>query len=213
MAETNEPEMLHRVEQTDYFKTRVAVFLAPIPAEILERTEKIAQSVGLTQNSKILDVGTGTGALIAHFLEASVKPENIIGLDLTDAMLQNARARFPEVHFICGDVLDVDKLLEAQPVHILRQYDAVFFNACFGNLFDQQTALEKTSKLLSKNGSIVISHPLGARFVKALHESDPSIVPFLLPDRIQLDTWAKLLNLKVADFIDEKDFYLARLQK
>ncbi|MBC7997983.1 MAG: class I SAM-dependent methyltransferase [Leptolyngbya sp.] len=213
MSETDEPKSSHKVEQTDYFKTRVAVFLAPIPAEILGRTEKIALSVGLTQNTKILDVGTGTGALIAHFLGASVKPENIVGLDLTDAMLENARARFPKVHFICGDVLEVDKVVEGQPVHVLRQYDAVFFNACFGNLFDQQLALEKTSKLLRENGSIVISHPLGSRFVKSLHESDPSIVPFSLPDRMQLDSWAKLLNLKVAEFTDEKDFYLARLQK
>lgn len=213
MPEKHQDENVHKVEQTEYFKNRVNVFLAPIPGDILARTEKIAQCPGLEARTRILDVGTGTGALIKHFLEAGVEAQNIVGLDLTDAMLENARQRFPEVQFICGDVLEVDTVLARLPDTIPRHFDAVFFNACFGNLFDQKLALEKTTALLSEHGVIVISHPLGAHFVKALHESDPAIVPFLLPEREQLEAWADFLHLKIAEFTDEKDFYLARLQK
>ncbi|MCC7531850.1 MAG: class I SAM-dependent methyltransferase, partial [Candidatus Melainabacteria bacterium] len=180
----------------------------PIPDEILARTQKIAESAGLSESSQVLDVGTGTGALITHFLSLGVKQENITAVDLSAEMLRRAKERYPKVEFIRLDVLDADALIGKSD-----HFDAVFFNACFGNLFDQKLALQKTSALLRSGGSIIISHPLGKRFVKALHDGDPQIVPYLLPEKDQLDCWATTLGTKLVEFIDEPDFYLARLAK
>lgn len=196
----------HAEAQREYFRSRVSVFLQKIPEEILARTRKIAESAGLNEGSQVLDVGTGTGALIVHFLELGVKQENITGVDLSEEMLKNARERFPKVHFIKADILDADTVIGQA-----NQFDAVFFNACFGNIFDQKLALQKTQALLRSGGSIIISHPLGKRFVKALHDSDPEIVPYLLPEKEALDAWAKELNIKLVKFVDEPDFYLASL--
>ncbi len=206
MAAAGEKKDSHANAQREYFRSRISVFLQPIPEEILARTQKIAESAGLNEGSQVLDVGTGTGALIVHFLELGVKQENITGVDLSEEMLKNARERFPQVHFIKADILDADTVIGKA-----NQFDAAFFNACFGNIFDQKMALEKTKALLRSGGSIVISHPLGKRFVKALHDSDPEIVPHFLPERDQLNTWSKELNMQLAEFIDEPDFYLARL--
>ena len=206
MAGSGKGKETHADMQQEYFRSHVGIFLQPIPDEILARTKKIAESADLNASSQVLDVATGTGALVVHFLELGVKPENITGVDLTDAMLNQARERFPQVNFINADILDADTAI-GKP----NQFDAAFFNACFGNLYDQKLALKKTQKQLRSGGCIIISHPLGKRFVKALHDADPEIVPFLLPEKEQLLQWASELNLKLADFVDEPDFYLAKL--
>jgi riboflavin kinase len=206
LAGSGKGKETHADLQQEYFRSHVGVFLQPIPEEILARTKKIAESAGLNAGSQVLDVATGTGALIVHFLELDVKEENIVGVDLTDAMLNQARERFPKVNFINADILDTDAVI-GKP----DQFDAIFFNACFGNLYDQKLALERTRKLLRSGGCIIISHPLGKRFVKALHNSDPAIVPFLLPEKEQLLQWANELGLKLEEFVDEPDFYLAKL--
>jgi ubiquinone/menaquinone biosynthesis C-methylase UbiE len=198
----------HADAQREYFRSRVSVFLQPIPEEILARTKKIAESAGLNEGSQVLDVGTGTGALIVHFLELGVKQENITGVDLSEEMLKNARERFPKVNFIRADILDADTVIGKA-----NQFDAVFFNACFGNIFDQRLALKKTHAPLRSGGSIIISHPLGKRFVKALHDSDPEIVPHFLPDQTKLQIWASELSMYLSTFIDEEDFYLAQLSR
>ena len=206
MAAAGEKKETHAEAQREYFRSRISVFLQPIPEEILARTRKIAESAGLNEGSQVLDVGTGTGALIVHFLELGVKQANITGVDLSEEMLKNARERFPEVNFVRADILDADTVIGKA-----NQFDAVFFNACFGNIFDQKLAMAKTNALLRSGGSIIISHPLGKRFVKALHDSDPEIVPHFLPERDLLNIWSKELNMQLAEFIDEPDFYLARL--
>jgi len=206
LAAAGEKKETHAEAQREYFRSRISVFLQPIPEEILARTRKIAESAGLNEGSQVLDVGTGTGALIVHFLELGVKQANITGVDLSEEMLKNARERFPEVNFVRADILDADTVIGKA-----NQFDAVFFNACFGNIFDQKLAMAKTNALLRSGGSIIISHPLGKRFVKALHDSDPEIVPHFLSERDLLNIWSKELNMQLAEFIDEPDFYLARL--
>lgn len=206
MAAHNE-KCKHADAQREYFRSRISVFLQPIPEEILARTKKIAESANLNAGSQVLDVGTGTGALIVHFLDLGVQQENITGVDLSDDMLKVARERFPHVKFLKADILDADTAIGKA-----KQFDAVFFNACFGNIYDQKMALEKTQAVLNRNGSIVISHPLGKRFVKALHDSDPSIVPYLLPEKDQLLAWAEDLKMQLVEYVDEPDFYLARLK-
>ena len=66
--------------------------------------------------------------------------------------------------------------------------------------------------LLAPNGRIVISHPLGNRFVKSLHTNEPHIVPHLLPDKAQLESWSELLTFEVEHFENRDDFYLAILR-
>ena len=59
----------------------------------------------------------------------------------------------PQVRTWCGDIVDVPA---AQ-----GPADAVFFNACFGNMHDQHAALRAACRLLRPGGHVVISHPLG----------------------------------------------------
>jgi riboflavin kinase len=158
-------------------------------------------------------VATGAGALVGHFLEAGVKPENIVGVDLSSEMLSIARSRFPSVCFHQGDIAILRQPLPSNfPKHI-ELFDAVFFNACFGNMWDQQESLAAAARLMSDKGQIVISHPLGYGFVDSLHRNEPHIVPHRLPGEAELEILCAETNLMVAYAEIEKNFYLVRLRK
>ncbi len=203
----------HLKAQSQYFDTRADIFLQPIPDPIRKKTLAIVQSADLKADAKVLDVGTGAGVLIQHFLEEGVEAGGIVGCDLSTGMLNNAKERFPHVFFWQGDVADLKRPLpESFPEHI-DAFDAVFFNACFGNMWDQNETLKAALGLLSSNGRIVISHPLGNRFVKSLHTNEPHIVPHLLPDQTQLESWSQPLGFEVTHFENRDDFYLAILRK
>jgi len=58
--------------------------------------------------SRLLDVGTGTGALVPYFLAEGVPGEGILAIDVAPRMLEHARGRFPDVAFVEADFLGPD---------------------------------------------------------------------------------------------------------
>jgi ubiquinone/menaquinone biosynthesis C-methylase UbiE len=195
----------HDEMQAAYFDERSDWFLQPIPEEIRERTRQIIREAQLTPLSRVLDVGTGAGVLIEHIIAAGVPEHQIVGCDLSTAMLANAKSKYPAVEFWQGDVVDFPETFGS--------FDAVTINACFGNFFDQEKVIDRLSKLLSPRGCILISHPLGARFVAQLHAGEPHIVPHLLPDAKLLESWAVKYGLSVEKLIDEPKLYVALLRR
>jgi len=197
--------------QSEYFNSRTDIFLQPIPKAVKDKTRKIVGEAKLTTESRVLDVGTGVGVLIEHFLEFNVPEGNIVGCDLSKGMLSKASVRYPNISFWNGDFLEFDAADLPASWKGGSAFDAIFFNACFGNMFNQSEVIKHATALLAAQGIIVISHPLGKKFVKQLHESDPLIVPHFLPEKDQLVKWEKEYDLALTEFTDEIDFYLAIL--
>lgn len=194
----------HADQQRVYFDQRTFVFTQPIPAAVQKRTRRIVEAARLDSQARVLDVGTGVGVLVPHFLSQGVRPENIMGCDLSPNMLDEARRRYPDVRFWQGDFLEFPEQFGT--------FDAIFFNACFGNFYDQGKVLEKGAALLSGEGRLVISHPMGARFVAQLRAAEPEIVPHCLPGREAFMEWATRFGLILATFVDEADLYIAILR-
>ncbi|MBK9143768.1 MAG: class I SAM-dependent methyltransferase [Candidatus Melainabacteria bacterium] len=201
----------HLEMQKRYFDQRVDFFCQPIPESIKERTGQIVASAGLEADSTVLDVGTGIGVLVGHFLAEGVQASRIVGCDLSSRMLAQAKKKYPEVHFWLGDIVDLSIPLPRDFPGDIKSFSFVFFNACFGNMFDQVEALKAASVLTRGRGTIVISHPLGAGFVDSLHRSEPEIVPHLLPDLEDYQSWAETVGYRIDHFDDRPGFYLARL--
>ena len=64
---------------------------------------RAAQLTRARPGDRVLDVCTGTGAL-AQLLRRRVGVSGeVVGIDLTEAMLEVARTRVPEVRFVVGD--------------------------------------------------------------------------------------------------------------
>ncbi|HEY9871532.1 MAG TPA: class I SAM-dependent methyltransferase [Candidatus Obscuribacterales bacterium] len=195
----------HAEQQRAYFDQRTFVFTQPIPPAVQERTRKIVEAARLDSQARVLDVATGIGVLVPHILSQGVRPENIMGCDLSPKMLDEARRRYPDVPFWQGDFLDFP--------HEFGPFDAIFFNACFGNFYDQGRVLQKAAALLSSDGRLLISHPMGARFVAQLRAAEPEIVPHCLPGRQALLEWATGLGLILDAFVEEADLYIAVLRR
>lgn len=211
MVESNREQ--HNQLQKEYFDKRAELFRQPIPEDVHERTLEIIKRAHLRPGDCILDVGTGGGVLIGHFLAAGVAQTNIVGCDLSQHMLANARAHFPAVFFWHGDFLDFH--LTPKPPGLppnIDRFDSIFFNACFANMLDRRRSLTHCLEVLRDDGQVVISHP-APEFVSALHVSDPEIVPHLLPNRDELDLWCKELGFSMADYACDALFYLAILKR
>jgi SAM-dependent methyltransferase len=206
---SQEDRSQHNRLQVEYFEKRADVFQQTIPEDIQQRSEYIVKSACIEQESRILDVGTGTGVLIGHFLANGARQCNIVGCDLSPRMLSLAATHYDRVFFWLGDVMDLSlsALPPKFPSH-LAGFDLIFFNACFANMHDRRAVLQHSRELLMPGGRVVVSHPAPS-FVSWLHESDPDIVPHLLPSKDEAEAWSKDLGFTLKHYETNEVLYLA----
>jgi len=104
---------------------------------------------GTVDTTRVLDLGTGTGALAARFAALGCR---VLGVDLSDGMLEQARIRVPDAEFRQLD------LLGAWDALAHRRFDAVV-SAYVLHEFVPETRLEllsRLSALLEPSGRVVI---------------------------------------------------------
>ena len=99
---------------------------------------------------RILDVGCGSGmstlALRNRFPEAE-----IVGLDLSASMLENAKKLLPDVKWIQRDC--------SENLEDLGQFDLVFSNAFLQWLSDQENFIKNIRKCIIENGILALQIP------------------------------------------------------
>ena len=183
----------HNARQASAFDEAASFFASSdaVPAAVWPALGEIATAAAASlprcdgddgrPGPRVLDVGTGTGALLPFYEASGIELDGVTGVDLSGEMLAAARERFPAATFVNADLCDLEPPEEAE-----RLFDAVVFNAVFGNVYDQGAALAAACALLKPGGRLLISHPLGASFVRELRASDPSVVPHELPSRESL---------------------------
>ena len=81
-------------------------------------------SFNVLPNSKVLEVGCGTGELLN-----AVKPSYGVGLDISPKMISIAKQRYPKLHFYCQDIDNLD---------LNDKFDYVFLSGLLGDLEDIQ---------------------------------------------------------------------------
>ena len=54
-------------------------------------------------NRRVLDIGCGSGEVLAHFMHWDALPHNLYGVDLLDKSIEMAKRRFPGLHFQQGN--------------------------------------------------------------------------------------------------------------
>lgn len=121
------------------------------PPEVVPRLQAIAAAgAPLGPASRVLDVGTGAGVLIPFYKALGVAEANVTGVDVSPGMLAVARRRYPRAAFWEGDIADF------VPGEGAGLFDAVYFNAVFGNLYDQLAALEAVGRAAARGARVVI---------------------------------------------------------
>ncbi|HZT87359.1 MAG TPA: bifunctional class I SAM-dependent methyltransferase/glycosyltransferase family 2 protein [Stellaceae bacterium] len=104
----------------------------------------------IPENSRVLELGCGTGHLLA-----ALKPSLGVGVDFSEAMIDEARKRHPDANlsFLLGDIEDPDL------VRSLRgPFDAILIVDTLGSLEDCQAMLERLHALCGRRTRLIVVH-------------------------------------------------------
>ena len=111
----------------------------------------------------ILEIGTGTGALIPLLAERA-PAARLTSVDLAHAMLLHARARRPGAWLVEADV-------HRLPFAAGRSFDLAICHNSFPHFADRRAALAELRRVLRPAGSLLILHNLGRERVNAIHRA------------------------------------------
>ncbi len=106
----------------------------------------------------ILDVGCGTGALVSQIAGSGA---SVLGTDASSDMITSAKNAYPKLNF---EVVDATKL----PYN--SDFDAVFSNATFHWIEDQEGLIKGLHKSLKTNGRLVAEFG-GKRNIKSITDA------------------------------------------
>ena len=87
---------------------------------------QIVDKTNPTSESVILDVGSGTGH---HVAKLANKGFNVVGLDISPAMVKEAKTKFPEAasSFKVGDAINLSEFRNNSFTHIMCMYFTIYY--------------------------------------------------------------------------------------
>ncbi len=94
------------------------------------------------ERARILECGCGTGSLLA-----SLTPKDGVGIDTSEAMIEQARGDYPDLAFKVADAVTYDRQTDFQTVLMVN---------LIGLLEDIQAAFQNARQLLASDGRLVI---------------------------------------------------------
>jgi trans-aconitate methyltransferase len=118
-------------------------------AFVWQHGESLVELLQPSVGERILDLGCGTGHLMARIAEAGAE---VIGLDSSAAMLEQARAAYPALSFVQGD---------ARAFAFDQPFDAVFSNAVLHWITQPESVIRCVCAALRPGGRFVAE--LGGR--------------------------------------------------
>lgn len=176
----------------------------------------------------VLDVGCGDGALLPYLMAAGADQGRYVGLDLSPAMIEKAKAK---LKYKKGKSKTVSKGKKEKPPSFLQgnflthprclpptKFDIVMLNGVmqFFSTAMHREVLSKARSLLKPGGRILISHVNGGDFVKEEKVGNPATVLSVMPTVTELIALCnEVEGLKMMPDLDEAglgDFYLVSLE-
>ena len=149
----------------------------------------------IPKKSNILEIGCGVGDLLA-----SLEPERGVGIDISEAMIANAKKNFPQFEFLVGDVEVLESLNKIQGT-----FDYILLSDTIGYLDDCQSTLNLLHKFCKQETRIVVSYfsyfwqPI-LKFAEILRLKMPQVELNFLPT----DDIRNLLSLADFDVVKEE---------
>lgn len=95
-------------------------------------------------NSSVCDLGCGSGDLLA-----CLEPSRGVGIDLSPALIEQARRLYPTFEFLVGDCEDLTRE---------ESFDYVVLSNVIGDLYDVQKAFGSLHQLCRPDTRIIITH-------------------------------------------------------
>ena len=110
-----------------------------------ETVEKLIELLHIGSDSAVLDMGCGTGNY-ADALQQVAK--SVIGIDSSTGMIEQARAKFPELALICGDVTSLPFGSEA--------FDGAFTIQVLHHVEERELFLTEAYRVIRKGACLAI---------------------------------------------------------
>lgn len=120
------------------------------------------------KNKNIIDLGCGTGRF--SFLFESMNPKSIIGIDLSEKMIEigldNAKRKNSIVKFVQGNLEDLSDIK-------LESIDFVFSSTTLHYIKNLNNIMEQINRILTSGGTCILSiiHPVYSACYPILHEN------------------------------------------
>lgn len=173
-----------------------------------EKINTLLSKLNIIDNSKVLDIGTGTGVLIP-FLKSSNPNGYIKGVDISSEMLNIARKKFGNIEKVSFELVDVEQDV------INETYDSIVLYSMFPHLKDKTNTIKKlVEKNLKKNGQLIIAHSNSREFLNNMHKEKNKCVSEdrLIPVIDQKCLFEKA-GLKVVDSFENNEIYYLVINK
>jgi ubiquinone/menaquinone biosynthesis C-methylase UbiE len=149
----------------------------------------------------ILEVGTGTGALLP-LLRDYAPQARLIAVDLARAMLQRASRRGSQAHLCQADA----HYLPFRP----HSFQVIVCHGVFPHFENKPQVLAELRRALQPGGQLVILHDISREQVNAIHRSLPApLSDDLIPPADQMRAWLDRAGFVDAQAEDTPDYYLA----
>ncbi len=147
-------------------------------AGYLPQIERTLAELDIAAGQTVLDLGCGTGVALSLLRAKVGSTGQVVGLDATEAMLEQARklGRAAVAELVQGDVHDLpfpDGLA-----------DWVYCQGLLPHLHDPALALKEMYRVAKPNGMLVVFHALSRVALSALHQQTPSEDDVLAPARL-----------------------------
>jgi len=154
----------------------------------------IINSASPSSQSKILDVGCGTGH---HVSSLGAKGLDVIGIDISKSMIEKAKANFPDYKFEVGDALDGSTFQPDSFTHILCMYFTIYY------FKDKTLFFQNCFKWLMPGGYLIVHLVDRERFDPILPPGNPLL--YVSPQRYAKERITST-KVKFTDFSYSADF-------
>lgn len=123
------------------------------------KLKKIIDLSSIKKNSKILDVGTGTGILIKYLL--ATNPRKITAIDISKNMIKLAKQKHNDrrVDFVVNDIMEFYQ----------TDFDYIFLYSVYPHLQNKDILFKHLSKLLKEYGKVIVAHSSSRKEINDVH--------------------------------------------
>ncbi|MFR6018314.1 MAG: class I SAM-dependent methyltransferase [Paraclostridium sordellii] len=151
----------------------------------LFKSEEIIISKYLNKKDKILDIGCGAGRTTIGIYKLGYK--NIIGIDISNKMIEKAKQNFDNIRFEVADTINLpfdDNYFDS----IIFPFNGLML---IPKLENRLKALKEIKRVLKKNGTFIFTTPY-------------------LDNKIDTDFWKKRIEILKIDLYEEEfgDLYI-----